>query len=150
MWDLVKQVAIRAAFKAVMDGKQVAMLAPTTILCQQHLNHFRDRMSDFPVIIEMMSRFRTSSQQRKIAQATADGSVDILIGTHRLLSADVSYKDLGLLIIDERQRFGVQHKEAIKAPCEYRCSYPKCYSDSTDTLFCNGRCRSQVLLRQLP
>ena len=108
------EVAIRAAFKAVMDGKQVAMLAPTTILCQQHLNHFRDRMSDFPVIIEMMSRFRTSSQQRKIAQATADGSVDILIGTHRLLSADVSYKDLGLLIIDEEQRFGVQHKEAIK------------------------------------
>jgi transcription-repair coupling factor (superfamily II helicase) len=108
------EVAIRAAFKAVMDGKQVAMLAPTTILCQQHLNHFRDRMSDFPVIIEMMSRFRTSSQQRKIAQATADGSVDILIGTHRLLSADVTYKDLGLLIIDEEQRFGVQHKEAIK------------------------------------
>ena len=108
------EVALRAAFKAVMDGKQVAMLAPTTILCQQHLNHFRERMSDFPVAIEMMSRFRTSSQQRKIAQAAAAGSVDILIGTHRLLSEDVSYKDLGLLIIDEEQRFGVQHKEAIK------------------------------------
>ena len=108
------EVALRAAFKAVMDGKQVAMLAPTTILCQQHLNHFRERMSDFPVAIEMMSRFRTSSQQRKIGQAAAAGSVDILIGTHRLLSEDVSYKDLGLLIIDEEQRFGVQHKEAIK------------------------------------
>ena len=108
------EVALRAAFKAVMDGKQVAMLAPTTILCQQHLNHFRERMSDFPVAIEMMSRFRTASQQRKISQATAAGSIDILIGTHRLLSKDISYKDLGLLIIDEEQRFGVQHKEAIK------------------------------------
>jgi transcription-repair coupling factor (superfamily II helicase) len=108
------EVALRAAFKAVMDGKQVAMLAPTTILCQQHLNHFRDRMSDFPVAIEMMSRFRTASQQKKIAQAAAAGSVDILIGTHRLLSEDVLFKDLGLLIIDEEQRFGVQHKEAIK------------------------------------
>ncbi|MDA7756770.1 transcription-repair coupling factor [Opitutales bacterium] len=108
------EVAIRAAFKAVMDGKQVAMLAPTTILSQQHLNHFRERMSDFPIAIEMMSRFRTPSQQRKIAQATSAGSIDILIGTHRLLSKDLDYKDLGLLIIDEEQRFGVQHKEAIK------------------------------------
>ena len=108
------EVALRAAFKAVMDGKQVAMLGPTTILCQQHLNHFRDRMTDFPIAIEMMSRFRTPSQQRKIIQATASGSIDILIGTHRLLSQDVSYKNLGLLIIDEEQRFGVQHKEAIK------------------------------------
>ena len=108
------EVALRAAFKAVMDGKQVAILAPTTILCQQHLNHFRDRMSDFPIAIEMMSRFRTASQQRKIAQAAATGSVDILIGTHRLLSEDVTFRDLGLLIIDEEQRFGVQHKEAIK------------------------------------
>ena len=108
------EVALRAAFKAVMNGKQVAMLAPTTILCQQHLNHFRERMSDFPIAIEMISRFRTASQQRKIAQATADGSVDILVGTHRLLGNDVSYRDLGLLIIDEEQRFGVQHKEAIK------------------------------------
>ena len=108
------EVALRAAFKAVMDGKQVAMLAPTTILCQQHLNHFRERMSDFPVAIEMMSRFRSASQQKKITQATAAGSVDILIGTHRLLSVDISFKDLGLLIIDEEQRFGVQHKETIK------------------------------------
>lgn len=108
------EVAIRAAFKAVMDGKQVAMLAPTTILSQQHLNHFRDRMSDFPITVEMMSRFRSPSQQRKIAQAMSAGSIDILIGTHRLLSKDMDYKDLGLLIIDEEQRFGVQHKEAIK------------------------------------
>ena len=108
------EVAIRAAFKAVMDGKQVAILAPTTILCQQHLNHFRERMSDFPVTIEMMSRFRTSTQQKKIALATACGSIDILIGTHRLLSKDVGFKDLGLLVIDEEQRFGVKHKETIK------------------------------------
>ena len=108
------EVAIRAAFKAVMDGKQVAILAPTTILCQQHLNHFTERMSDFPVTIEMMSRFRTSTQQKKIALATACGSIDILIGTHRLLSKDVNFKDLGLLIIDEEQRFGVKHKETIK------------------------------------
>lgn len=108
------EVAIRAAFKSVMDGKQVALLAPTTILCQQHLNHFRERMVDFPISIEMLNRFRTQSQQRKIISSIKEGSIDILIGTHRLLSNDVEYKDLGLLIIDEEQRFGVQHKEAIK------------------------------------
>ena len=108
------EVALRAAFKAVLDGKQVALLAPTTILSQQHLNHFRERMSDFPITIEMLSRFRTASQQKKIIQATAIGSIDILIGTHRLLSEDVIYKDLGLLVVDEEQRFGVQHKESIK------------------------------------
>ena len=108
------EVAIRAAFKSVMDGKQVALLAPTTILCQQHLNHFRERMVDFPITIEMLNRFRTQSQQRKILSSIKEGSIDILIGTHRLLSNDVEYKDLGLLIIDEEQRFGVQHKEAIK------------------------------------
>ena len=108
------EVALRAAFKAVMDGKQVALLAPTTILCQQHLNLFRHRMADYPFAIEMLSRFRTPGQQKKIIDATKAGSVDILIGTHRLFSEDVSFKDLGLLIIDEEQRFGVQHKESIK------------------------------------
>lgn len=108
------EVALRAAFKAVMDGKQVALIAPTTILCQQHLNHFRDRMSDYPIAIEMLSRFRTVGQQKKIIKATSAGSVDIIIGTHRMFSEDVVFKDLGLLVIDEEQRFGVQHKEAIK------------------------------------
>ena len=108
------EVALRAAFKAVMDGKQVAFLAPTTILCQQHLNLFRQRMADYPIAIEMLSRFRTAGQQKKIIQATEYGSVDILIGTHRMFSPDIVFKDLGLLIIDEEQRFGVQHKESIK------------------------------------
>lgn len=108
------EVALRAAFKAVMDGKQVALLAPTTILCQQHLNLFRQRMSDYPFAIEMLSRFRTHAQQKKIIEATKSGSVDIIIGTHRLFSQDVIFKDLGLLVIDEEQRFGVQHKESIK------------------------------------
>jgi len=108
------EVALRGAFKAVMDGKQVAFLAPTTILCQQHLNLFRQRMSDYPISIEMLSRFRTPGQQKKIIQATGAGSVDILIGTHRMFSPDVIFKDLGLLVIDEEQRFGVQHKESIK------------------------------------
>jgi len=108
------EVALRAAFKAVMDGKQVALLCPTTILCQQHLNSFRDRMIDFPITLEMLSRFRTAGQQTKILEALRLGSLDLVIGTHRLLSDDVNFKDLGLLIIDEEQRFGVQHKEAIK------------------------------------
>ncbi len=108
------EVALRAAFKAVMDGKQVAFLAPTTILCQQHLNLFRQRMVDYPISVEMLSRFRTPGQQKKIIHASGEGTVDILIGTHRMFSPDVVFKDLGLLIIDEEQRFGVQHKESIK------------------------------------
>ena len=108
------EVALRAAFKAVMDGKQVAFLAPTTILCQQHLNLFRQRMADYPIAIEMLSRFRTAGQQKKIIKATEAGSVDILIGTHRMFSPDIVFKELGLLVIDEEQRFGVQHKESIK------------------------------------
>lgn len=108
------EVALRAAFKAVMDGKQVAVLAPTTILSQQHFNHFRERMSDYPVQVEMLSRFRTSGEQRKIVKGVAEGTIDLLIGTHRLLSSDLKFKDLGLLVVDEEQRFGVQHKEAIK------------------------------------
>ncbi|MEZ4645344.1 MAG: transcription-repair coupling factor [Chloroflexota bacterium] len=108
------EVALRAAFKAVMDGKQVAILVPTTILAQQHYNTFRERLSPFPVNVEMLSRFRTQSQQERIAQKVRLGEVDIIIGTHRLLSDDVSFKDLGLVIIDEEQRFGVAHKERLK------------------------------------
>ncbi|WP_374685781.1 transcription-repair coupling factor [Promineifilum sp.] len=108
------EVALRAAFKAVMDGKQVAMLVPTTILAQQHFTTFRERLTPFPVTVEMLSRFRTALQQRQIVQKTREGGIDILIGTHRLLSDDVSFKDLGLVIIDEEQRFGVANKERLK------------------------------------
>ncbi|MEC9488154.1 MAG: transcription-repair coupling factor [Halanaerobium sp.] len=108
------EVAIRAAFKAVIDGKQVAMLVPTTILAQQHFNTFQDRFGRFPVAVEMLSRFRTRAEQQAILQKLARGQVDIVIGTHRLLSKDVVFNDLGLLIIDEEQRFGVTHKEKLK------------------------------------
>ena len=108
------EIALRAAFKAVMDGKQVAVLVPTTVLAQQHYQTFRDRMTAFPVEVEMLSRFRTAQQQRKILYKLSEGGVDIIIGTHRLLSGDVIFKDLGLLVIDEEQRFGVTHKEALK------------------------------------
>ena len=108
------EIAIRAAFKAVQDGKQVAYLVPTTILAQQHYNTFLQRMKDFPVRVEMMSRFRTAGEIKKTIEGLKKGLVDIVIGTHRLLSADVIYKDLGLLVIDEEQRFGVRHKEKIK------------------------------------
>jgi len=108
------EVAMRAAFKAVMDGKQVAVLVPTTILAAQHFNTFRDRFAGYPVKIEMLSRFRSSPEQKKALAAVRKGAVDILIGTHRLLSEDIRFKDLGLLIIDEEQRFGVAHKERLK------------------------------------
>lgn len=108
------EIAIRAAFKAVQDGKQVAFLVPTTILAQQHYNTFQQRMKDFPVRIDLMSRFRTSAEQKKTVTDLRKGQVDILIGTHRILSSDIQFKDLGLLIIDEEQRFGVAHKEKIK------------------------------------
>ncbi|MDP0499958.1 MAG: transcription-repair coupling factor [Verrucomicrobiota bacterium JB022] len=108
------EVAMRAAFKAVMSGKQVAVLVPTTILAQQHYNTFRERMADFPVTIEMISRFRQKKQQDKILEEVAGGKIDILIGTHRLLTGDVEFKDLGLLVIDEEHRFGVRHKEKLK------------------------------------
>ncbi|MCB1076887.1 MAG: transcription-repair coupling factor, partial [Verrucomicrobiae bacterium] len=108
------EVAIRAAFKAVMSGKQVAMLAPTTVLADQHYHNFRERMSDFPVTIDLLSRYRTDAQQRKTLQAMAEGGVDIVIGTHRLISKDIRFKNLGLVVIDEEQRFGVQHKERFK------------------------------------
>ena len=108
------EVAIRAAFKAVMDGKQVAFLVPTTILADQHYNNFIKRFSDFPIKIDMISRFRTPKQQKATLQALKEGNVDILIGTHRLVSKDIVFKDLGLLIVDEEQRFGVSQKEKIK------------------------------------
>ena len=108
------EVAIRAAFKAIQDGKQVAFLVPTTILAQQHYNTFTQRMKDFPVTVELMSRFRTPAQQKQAIAGLKSGHVDIVIGTHRILSKDIIFKDLGLLIIDEEQRFGVGHKEKIK------------------------------------
>lgn len=108
------EVAIRAAFKAVMGGKQVAVLVPTTVLAQQHWNTFRERMSEFPVSVEMLCRLTPRDREKKILQGTREGSVDIVIGTHRLISKDVHFKSLGLVVIDEEQRFGVKHKERFK------------------------------------
>ena len=108
------EVALRAAFKAVMDNKQVAILVPTTILAEQHYRRFQKRLQKFPVRVEMLSRFKSGSEQKKIIQDLKDGKVDIIIGTHRLLSPDIEFKDLGLLIIDEEQRFGVVQKELFK------------------------------------
>ena len=108
------EVAMRAAFKAVQEGKQVAYLVPTTILAQQHYNNFIQRMGQYPVNIGLMCRFRTPAEQRQTIAGLKNGSIDIVIGTHRILSSDVGFKDLGLLIIDEEQRFGVNHKETIK------------------------------------
>ncbi len=108
------EVAIRAAFKAVMGGRQVAVMVPTTVLAQQHLNTFRERMAGYPVAIEMLSRFRTRKEQEGIIAALAEGKIDIIIGTHRLVQADVKFRELGLVIVDEEQRFGVKHKEVFK------------------------------------
>lgn len=108
------EVAMRAMFKAAMDGKQSAFLVPTTILAEQHYNNFVQRFSDFPIKIDMISRFRTPAQQKDTIKALKEGNVDVLIGTHRILQKDIQFKDLGLLIIDEEQRFGVTHKEKIK------------------------------------
>jgi transcription-repair coupling factor (superfamily II helicase) len=109
------EVAIRAAFKAVQDGKQVAVLVPTTLLAQQQLQTFSDRFAGFPVRVEVLSRFLTPGQAKKVAVGLQEGEIDVVVGTHRLLSDDVRFKDLGLLVVDEEQRFGVQHKERIKA-----------------------------------
>ncbi len=108
------EMAIRAAFKAVMGGKQVAVLVPTTVLAQQHLNTFRERMSDYPVTVEMLCRLTPPKKEREIIKGLRDGTVDIVIGTHRVISKDVKFKDLGLAVIDEEQRFGVKHKEKFK------------------------------------
>ena len=108
------EVAIRAAFKAILDGRQVAMLVPTTILAQQHYRTISQRLGRFPMRVEMLSRFRTASQQQKIINGLREGSIDFVVGTHRLLSDDVDFKELGMIIIDEEQRFGVAHKEKFK------------------------------------
>jgi transcription-repair coupling factor (superfamily II helicase) len=108
------EIAIRAAFKAVMGGKQVAVLVPTTVLAQQHFNTFRERMADYPVRIELLSRYRTHCEQQRVVRDLAAGAVDIVIGTHRLIQNDIVFKELGLVVIDEEQRFGVLHKEKFK------------------------------------
>lgn len=108
------EIALRAAFKAVMDGRQVAVLVPTTVLAQQHFNTFKQRLSAFPVRVEMLSRFLSEREQQEVIRGLKDGRVDICIGTHRLIQKDVQFKDLGLVIIDEEQRFGVAHKERLK------------------------------------
>ncbi|HZU37201.1 MAG TPA: transcription-repair coupling factor, partial [Gemmataceae bacterium] len=108
------ELAMRAAFKAVDNGKQVAVLVPTTVLAEQHFRTFSQRFADYPFVIEGLSRFRSAGEQRRIVQRLAQGGIDILVGTHRLVSADVQFKDLGLVIIDEEQRFGVEHKERLK------------------------------------
>jgi transcription-repair coupling factor (superfamily II helicase) len=108
------EVAMRAAFKAVMDAKQVAFLVPTTILAYQHYKNLKERVKDFPIVVEMLSRFRSPQEQRLIIQKLKQGKIDIVVGTHRLLSDDIEFKDLGLLIVDEEQRFGVRAKEKLK------------------------------------
>jgi transcription-repair coupling factor (superfamily II helicase) len=108
------EVAMRAAFKVVMDNKQVLILVPTTILAQQHYNNFRERFRDYPIIVEMLSRFRTKKEQDRVVESLKRGGVDIVVGTHRLLQKDLQVRDLGLIIVDEEHRFGVQHKEKLK------------------------------------
>ena len=108
------EVAMRAVFKAVADNKQAALLVPTTILAEQHYQTFKERFAPFPMSIEMLSRFRTSQEQKEIIKDIADGKIDIIIGTHRLIQKDIIFKDLGLVIIDEEHRFGVKHKERLK------------------------------------
>jgi transcription-repair coupling factor (superfamily II helicase) len=112
------EVAVRAVFKAVQDGKQAAVLVPTTLLASQHAQTFADRFAGFPVRVELLSRFLSPSQAKKVVDGLADGSVDVVVGTHRLLSQEVAFKDLGLLVVDEEQRFGVTHKEAVKRLAE--------------------------------
>ena len=108
------EIAVRAAFKAVQDGKQVAVLVPTTLLVTQHLSTFQERMSGFPIRIEALSRFQTDKEARAVVEGLADGTVDVVVGTHRLLNPDIRVKDLGLIVVDEEQRFGVEHKEQMK------------------------------------
>jgi transcription-repair coupling factor (superfamily II helicase) len=109
------EIAVRAAFKAVQDGKQVAVLVPTTLLVQQHLSTFRERFAAFPVTVEALSRFQTDREAAAVVERVAEGTVDVVIGTHRLLTSGIRFKDLGLIIVDEEQRFGVEHKEHLKA-----------------------------------
>src|SRR5689334_24862615 len=109
------EIAVRAAFKAVQDGKQVAILVPTTLLAQQHFNTFTERMGQFPVQIKQLSRFQTPKEAARTLEQAGDGTADIVIGTHRLLQSTTRFKNLGLIIVDEEQRFGVEHKEQLKA-----------------------------------
>jgi transcription-repair coupling factor (superfamily II helicase) len=120
------EVAVRAAFKAVQAGNQVAVLVPTTILAEQHGRTFLERLADYPIKIEVLSRFRTAKEQSQVLERLASGEIDIVIGTHRLLSRDVSLKDLGLLIVDEEHRFGVKHKERLKAIRRFTSPFPDC------------------------
>src|SRR5690606_28387546 len=113
------EIAVRAAFKAVQGGKQVAVLVPTTLLAQQHYNTFTERMSQFPIEIRQLSRFQTAKEAEETLARIADGSADIVIGTHRLLQSATRFKDLGLIIVDEEQRFGVEHKEELKKQRAY-------------------------------
>ena len=108
------EIAVRAAFKAVQDGKQVAVLVPTTLLVKQHLSTFAERYASFPVKVAALSRFQTDKEANAVKAGLLDGTVDVVIGTHRILSAEVQFKDLGLVIVDEEQRFGVEHKEQLK------------------------------------
>jgi transcription-repair coupling factor (superfamily II helicase) len=108
------EVAMRAAFKAIMDGKQAAVLTPTTVLAYQHFETFRKRFATFPVKVELLSRFRSAKEQKDVVKRVEGGEVDVVIGTHRMLSKDVGFRDLGLVVVDEEQRFGVAHKERLK------------------------------------
>ena len=108
------EIAVRAAFKAVQDGKQVAVLVPTTLLVQQHLQTFTERYAQFPVVVKALSRFQSDTEAKEVVAGLRDGSVDLVIGTHRLLSGEIAFKDLGLVVVDEEQRFGVEHKEQLK------------------------------------
>ncbi|MCE7628133.1 DEAD/DEAH box helicase, partial [Vibrio fluvialis] len=109
------EVAMRAAFVATDNGKQVAVLVPTTLLAQQHFENFRDRFANLPIRVEVLSRFKSAKEQKAILQDVADGKVDIVVGTHKLLSNDIKFADLGLLVVDEEHRFGVRQKEKVKA-----------------------------------
>ena len=109
------EIAVRAVFKAVQDGKQVAVLVPTTLLVQQHMNTFTERYAQFPIKVAALSRFETDAEAKQVITGLADGSIDVVIGTHRLFSKEVRFKDLGLIVVDEEQRFGVEHKEHLKA-----------------------------------
>src|SRR5262249_28075165 len=108
------EVAIRAAFKAIDNGRQVAVLVPTTVLAEQHYRTFRERLAEYPFNVEVLSRFRSPGEQKRVVKGLKEGSIDVVVGTHRLVSRDVQFKDLGLVIIDEEQRFGVEHKQPLQ------------------------------------
>src|SRR5262249_19838395 len=108
------ELAIRAAFKTIDNGRQVAVLVPTTVLAEQHFRTFGERLAEYPFVVESISRFRTGGEQKAILERLRHGGIDVIVGTHRIVSADVHFKDLGLVIIDEEQRFGVEHKERLK------------------------------------